>query len=147
MVLQVGDAQTLKFYNTPVGGLELIKVSEADKTQRIKGVTFEIRKMDGALVDTVTTGDRGRVHVSLDAGDYYCVEVEAAEIQLIAGCSLQLTDEQLALALDGQIVDVDIAGIICGILPSLRKKSGAWTVMCSIPAPRASRSRWVTLRP
>ncbi len=77
--IKVGDAQTLKFYNTPVGGLELIKVSEADKTQRIKGVTFEIRKMDGALVDTVTTGDRGRVHVSLDAGDYYCVEVEAAE--------------------------------------------------------------------
>ena len=33
-----------------MGGLELIKVSEADKTQRIKGVTFEIRKMDGALV-------------------------------------------------------------------------------------------------
>ena len=77
--IKVGDAQTLKFYNTPVGGLELIKVSEADKTQRIKGVTFEIRKMDGALVDTVTTGDRGRVHVNLDAGDYYCVEVEAAE--------------------------------------------------------------------
>ena len=39
--IKVGDAQTLKFYNTPVGGLELIKVSEADKTQRIKGVTFE----------------------------------------------------------------------------------------------------------
>ena len=77
--IKVGDAQTLKFYNTPVGGLELIKVSEADKTQRIKGVTFEIRKMDGALVDTVTTGNRGRVHVSLDEGDYYCVEVEAAE--------------------------------------------------------------------
>ena len=77
--IKVGDAQTLKFYNTPVGGLELIKVSEADKSQRIKGVTFEIRKMDGALVDTVTTGDRGRVHVSLDEGDYYCVEVEAAE--------------------------------------------------------------------
>ena len=77
--IKVGDAQILKFYNTPVGGLELIKVSEADKSQRIKGVTFEIRKMDGALVDTVTTGDRGRVHVSLDEGDYYCVEVEAAE--------------------------------------------------------------------
>ena len=77
--IKSGEVQTLTFYNAPIGGLELIKVSEADKTQRIKGVTFEIRKMDGALVDTVTTGDRGRVHVSLDAGDYYCVEVEAAE--------------------------------------------------------------------
>ena len=77
--IKSGEVQTLVFYNAPIGGLELIKVSEADKSQRIKGVTFEIRKMDGALVDTVTTGDRGRVHVSLDAGDYYCVEVEAAE--------------------------------------------------------------------
>jgi len=77
--IKSGEVQTMTFYNAPIGGLELIKVSEADKTQRIKGVTFEIRKMDGALVDTVTTGDRGRVHVSLDAGDYYCVEVEAAE--------------------------------------------------------------------
>jgi uncharacterized surface anchored protein len=77
--IKSGEVQTLTFYNAPIGGLELIKVSEADKSQRIKGVTFEIRKMDGALVDTVTTGDNGRVHVSLDAGDYYCVEIEAAE--------------------------------------------------------------------
>jgi uncharacterized surface anchored protein len=28
---------------------------------------------------TVTTGDQGRVHVPLDAGDYYCVEIAAAE--------------------------------------------------------------------
>ncbi|WP_251317900.1 SpaA isopeptide-forming pilin-related protein [Flintibacter muris] len=77
--IKSGSVQTLTFYNAPIGGLELIKVSEADKSQRIKGVTFEIRKMDGALVDTVTTGDNGRVHVSLDAGDYYCVEIEAAE--------------------------------------------------------------------
>jgi len=76
--IRSGEVQTMTFYNAVIGGLELIKVSEADKTQRIKGVTFEIRKMDGALVDTVTTGDNGRVHVSLDAGDYYCVEIEAA---------------------------------------------------------------------
>ena len=77
--IKSGAVQTLTFYNTPIGGLELIKVSESDKSQRIKGVTFEIRKMDGTLVDTVTTGDNGRVHVSLDAGDYYAVEIEAAE--------------------------------------------------------------------
>ena len=48
--IKEGEAQTLTFYNTPVGGLELIKVSESDKSQRIKGVTFEIREMDGGLV-------------------------------------------------------------------------------------------------
>ena len=71
--------QTLTFYNTPVGGLELIKVSESDKSQRIKDVTFEIREMDGGLVDTITTGDNGRVFLSMDAGDYYAVEIKAAE--------------------------------------------------------------------
>ena len=38
--IKSGSVQTLTFYNTPVGGLELIKVSESDKSQRIKGVTF-----------------------------------------------------------------------------------------------------------
>ena len=77
--IKVGDAQTLKFYNTPVGGLELIKVSESDKTKRLANVTFEIRKMDGGLVDTVTTDSNGRVHVSLEAGNYYAVEIETAK--------------------------------------------------------------------
>ena len=77
--IKVGDAQTLKFYNTPIGGLELIKVSESDKTKRLANVTFEIRKMDGGLVDTVTTDTNGRVHVSLDAGNYYAVEIESAK--------------------------------------------------------------------
>ena len=77
--IKVGDAQTLKFYNTPIGGLELIKASESSKSQRIPNTTFEIRRMDGGLVDTVTTDKQGRVHADLDAGDYYAVEIEAAE--------------------------------------------------------------------
>ncbi len=77
--IKEGEGQTLTFYNAPVGGLELIKVNEADKTQRIPNVKFEIRKMDGALVETVTTDSTGRVHVDLDAGDYYAVEIEAAK--------------------------------------------------------------------
>ena len=77
--IKSGEVQTLTFYNASVGGLELIKVNEADKTQRIPNTTFEIRKMDGGLVDTVTTGDNGRVHVNLDAGNYYAVEIEAAK--------------------------------------------------------------------
>ena len=38
--IKEGEAQTLTFYNAPIGGLELIKVSEADKSQHIKGVTI-----------------------------------------------------------------------------------------------------------
>ncbi|MDE7242643.1 MAG: hypothetical protein K2O18_01525, partial [Oscillospiraceae bacterium] len=60
--IKEGEAQTLTFYNSPAGGLELIKVSESDKTKRIPNVKFEIRKMDGGLVTTVTTDSTGRVH-------------------------------------------------------------------------------------
>ena len=77
--VNANDTQTITFENAPIGGLELIKVNEADKTQRIPNTTFEIREMDGGLVDTVTTGDNGRVHVDLDAGSYYAVEIEAAK--------------------------------------------------------------------
>ena len=73
------EGQQLTFYNKRVGGLELIKVSESDRTKRIPNVKFEIRKMDGALVETVTTDSTGRVHVDLDAGDYYAVEIEAGK--------------------------------------------------------------------
>ena len=77
--IRQGEAQTMTFYNTPEGGLEIIKVSSADKTKRLSGVTFEIRRMDDGLVDTVTTGDNGRVHVALDAGNYYAVEIEGVK--------------------------------------------------------------------
>ncbi|MBQ7566046.1 MAG: DUF11 domain-containing protein, partial [Oscillospiraceae bacterium] len=76
ILIKGGEAQTMTFYNSPEGGLEIIKVSAADKTRRLSGVTFEIRRMDDALVDTVTTSDNGRVYVPLDAGDYYAVEIE-----------------------------------------------------------------------
>ena len=35
--------------------------------------------MDGTLVDTITTDKLGRTHLDLDAGDYYAVEIEAAQ--------------------------------------------------------------------
>ena len=79
VTVRPADTQTITVYNTPIGGLELIKVNEADKTQRIPNTTFEIRKMDGGLVDTVTTGEDGRVHVDLDAGNYCAVETEAGK--------------------------------------------------------------------
>ena len=79
ILIKEGEAQTLTFFNKTEGGLELVKVSEEDKAQRISGVTFEIRRMDGGLVETVTTGKNGRVYVTLDEGSYYAVEIEAAE--------------------------------------------------------------------
>ena len=75
-----GKARTLTFKNYPTGGLELTKVSSADKSKRLSGVTFEIRRAgDDALVDTVTTGKNGTVYVPLESGSFYAVEIESAE--------------------------------------------------------------------
>mgnify|MGYP002796441179 FL=1 len=80
VVVNPNDTQSLYFYNAPIGGLELVKVNAADKTQRIPNTTFEIRRVsDGGLVDTVTTGTDGRVYVPLASGSYYAVETEAGK--------------------------------------------------------------------
>ena len=80
VVVNPNDTQSLYFYNAPIGGLELVKVNEADKTQHIPNTTFEIRRVsDGGLVDTVTTGTDGRVYVPLESGSYYAVETEAGK--------------------------------------------------------------------
>ena len=80
VVVNPNDTQSLYFYNAPIGGLELLKVNAADKTQRIPNTTFEIRRVsDGGLVDTVTTGTDGRVYVPLESGSYYAVETEAGK--------------------------------------------------------------------
>jgi len=80
VTINPNDTQTLRFYNNAVGGVEIIKVSSADKTQRLPGVSFEIRRVsDDALVDTVTTGATGSVFVTLEDGSYYAVETESAE--------------------------------------------------------------------
>ena len=70
------DTQHLWFYNDPIGGVEIVKVVEGNEEKRIPNVTFEIRRMDDALVDTVTTGSDGRVFVTLEAGSYYAVETK-----------------------------------------------------------------------
>ena len=80
VTINPNDTQTIRFYNNAVGGVKLIKVSEADKTERIPNTTFEIRRVsDDALVDTVTTGESGSVFVTLEDNNYYAVEIESAE--------------------------------------------------------------------
>lgn len=80
VTINPNDTQTLRFYNNAVGGLDLVKVSAADKSERLSGVSFEIRRIsDDALIDTVTTGEDGRVYLPLEDGDYYALETESAE--------------------------------------------------------------------
>lgn len=78
ILIKEGEVQTLTFWNAREGGVEIVKVNAADKTERLPGAAFEIRKAsDDALVDTVTTGDTGTVFAPLTEGDYYALEQES----------------------------------------------------------------------
>ena len=77
VTINPSDTQTLRFYNDAVGGVEIIKVNASKTSQRIPDTTFEIRRMDDALVDTITTDKNGRAYLALENGSYYAVEIEA----------------------------------------------------------------------
>ena len=112
VVVNPDDTQSLYFYNAPIGGVELIKVNAADKTQRIPNTTFEIRRVsDGGLVDTVTTGTDGRVYVALASGSYYAVETKA-------GKGFQLDDTPIYFTVeDGKMTTKTVTNkAISGIL-------------------------------
>ena len=73
------DTQTITVYNDPVGGVEIVKVNADDTKERIPDTTFEIRKIDDELIDTITTDKNGRAFLALEDGAYYAVEIEAGE--------------------------------------------------------------------
>ena len=73
------DTQTITVYNDPIGGVEILKVDANRTSKRIPNTTFEIRKIDDELIDTVTTDKNGRVFCALENGAYYAVEIEAGE--------------------------------------------------------------------
>ena len=77
VVINPNDTQELYFYNNPIGGIEIIKVNASKTSERIPDTTFEIRRIDDALVDTITTDRNGRAYLSLEDGSYYALEVEA----------------------------------------------------------------------
>lgn len=79
VVVNAADTQTLTFYNDPIGGVEILKVDANRTSKRIPNTTFEIRKLDDELIDTITTDKNGRAFLSLEDGSYYAVEIEAGE--------------------------------------------------------------------
>ena len=73
------DTQTITVYNDPIGGVENLKGDANRTSKRVPNTTFEIRKIDDELIDTVTTDKNGRVFCALENGAYYAVEIEAGE--------------------------------------------------------------------
>ncbi|WP_243416686.1 MSCRAMM family protein [Oscillibacter valericigenes] len=112
ILIKEGEVQTLTFWNARKGGVEIVKVSAADKTERLPEAVFEIRKAsDDALVDTVTTGDTGAVFAPLSEGDYYALEQESP-----SGFKLDATPHYFTVR-DGEATQVVIENeAISGIL-------------------------------
>lgn len=79
VVINPGDTQTITILNDPIGGVEIVKVNAADTEERIPNVTFEIRKIDDELIDTITTDENGLAFLALEDGAYYAIEVKAGE--------------------------------------------------------------------
>ena len=102
VVVNPNDTQTLYFYNTPVGGLQIIK-SDKDSGERIGNVKFEIRKMNGEIIGTYTTDSDGVIYLpEAESGWYTVTELEAA-----SGYLLDTTPHRIEVK-DGQTATLEI---------------------------------------
>ena len=102
VVVNPNDTQTLYFYNTPVGGLQIIK-SDKDSGKRISGVKFEIRKMNGEIIGTYATDSDGVIYLpEAESGWYTVTEQEAA-----SGYLLDTTPHRIEVK-DGQTATLEI---------------------------------------
>ena len=111
VVVNPNDTQTLYFYNTPVGGLQIIK-SDKDSGKRISGVRFEIRKMNGEIIGAYTTDSDGVIYLpEAESGWYTVTELEAA-----SGYLLDTTPHRIEVK-DGQTATLEVTNRkACSIL-------------------------------
>lgn len=79
VVVNPNDTQTLTFYNDPMGGLQIIKKDE-ETGERLGGVQFEVRKMNGEIIGTYTTDRYGVIRLpEVEEGWYTVTEVRAPD--------------------------------------------------------------------
>ena len=98
VVVNPNDTQTLYFYNTPAGGLQIIK-SDESSGKRISGVRFEVRKVNGEIVGTYTTDSDGVIYLpEIESGWYTVTELKAAPGYLLDTAShrIEVKDGQTA---------------------------------------------------
>ncbi len=96
------DTQTITVYNTKVGGLTIIKKDE-ETGERIKGVQFEVRKLNGEIIGTYTTDSNGIINLpQAEKGWYQVVELKAAK-----GYQLDDTPHQIEVK-DGGTATLEI---------------------------------------
>ena len=117
------DTQTITFENTPIGGLTIIKKDE-ETGERISGVQFEIRKLNGEVVGTYTTDRTGVITLpQADKGWYQVTELKAAkgyrldsqpyQIEVKDGgtATLEITNRQIGSAIIRKVDSLTGEGI------------------------------------
>ena len=109
------DTQTVTFENTPIGGLTIIKKDE-ESGERISGVQFEIRRLNGEVIGTYTTDRTGVITLpQAEKGWYQVTELKAAkgyrldsqpyQIEVKDGgtATLEITNRQIGSAIIHQV--------------------------------------------
>ena len=121
--VNASDTQTITVYNTKIGGLTIIKKDE-ETGERIKGVQFEVRKLNGEIVGTYTTDRSGVISLpEAEKGWYQVTELKAAkgyqldsqpyqiEVKDGSTATLEITNRQTGSALIHKIDSVTGKGI------------------------------------
>ncbi len=116
--VNASDTQTITVYNTKIGGLTIIKKDE-ETGERIKGVQFEVRKLNGEIVGTYTTDRSGVISLpEAEKGWYQVTELKAAkgyqldsqpyqiEVKDGSTATLEITNRQTGSALIHKIDSV-----------------------------------------
>ena len=79
------------------------------------GSAGDLVVLGGILVDLELAGDGGVFPLDFHSLARLDIDRLVLFVQLIARCGFQLTDEQLALALHSEVVDIDVSRIVRGV--------------------------------
>lgn len=117
------DMQTITFENTPMGGLTIIKKDE-ETGERISGVQFEIRRLNGEVIGTYTTDRTGVITLpQAEKGWYQVTELQAAkgyrldsqpyqiEVKDGGAATLEITNRQIGSAIIRKVDSLTGEGI------------------------------------
>lgn len=102
VVVTTHDTQTLNFFDTKIGGLQIIKQDE-DTGERLKGAQFEVRKMNGEIIGTYTTDSRGVITIPQAESGWYTV----TELKAPTGYELDTTPNNVCVK-DGETATLTI---------------------------------------
>lgn len=81
--IEKNDTQTLTFYDTPLGGLTIVKV-DSESGKRLEGAKIEVAKLNGEIFGTYVTDKLGVIQLpDLDDGWYQLTEIKAPKGYLL----------------------------------------------------------------